>query len=208
MAITRTHRALPEYNPPRDKQILTAGRHHGNPGDETAGMDHENLPYRRVSPRLIPLRQINNAIGFGLFFLVLIVTVLVIQFASPLFLLSGTAYLLYLLPVGVLVWGIVLACIIPRQVRAMGYLENRDDLVLRRGILFRNQVAVPYGRIQYVDIHQGPLQRAFGVTQISITTAGGGTASTFEGLPMVEAERLRDELTQRGYARLAELADS
>lgn len=89
-------------------------------------MDHENLPYRRVSPRLIPLRQINNAIGFGLFFLVLIVTVLVIQFASPLFFLSGTAYLLYLLPVGVLVWGIVLACIIPRQVRAMGYLENRD----------------------------------------------------------------------------------
>lgn len=171
-------------------------------------MDHENLPYRRVSPRLIPLRQINNAIGFGLFFLVLLVTVLIIQFASPLFFLSGAAYWLYLLPVGVLVWGIVLACIIPRQVRAMGYLENRDDLVLRRGILFRNQVAVPYGRIQYVDIHQGPLQRAFGVTQISITTAGGGTASTFEGLPMVEAERLRDELTQRGYARLAELAES
>ena len=171
-------------------------------------MDHENLPYRRVSPRLIPLRQINNAIGFGIFFLFLVVPLLVVHFAAPLFFTNGAAYLLYLLPAGVLVWGIVLACIIPRQVRAMGYLENQDDLVLRRGILFRHQVAVPYGRIQYVDIHQGPLQRAFGVTQISITTAGGGTASNFEGLPMAEAERLRDELTQRGYARLAELAES
>src|SRR5699024_12844118 len=95
-------RALPEHRPPRDEQILTAGRHHGNPRDETAGMDHENLPYRRVSPRLIPLRQINNAIGFGLFFLVLLVTVLVIQFASPLFFLSAAASLLSLFAVGVL----------------------------------------------------------------------------------------------------------
>lgn len=171
-------------------------------------MDHENLPYRRVSRRLVPLRQINNAIGFGVFFLVLLVPLLIVQFVASEFFTNGATYLLYLLPAAVLIWGIVLACIIPRQVRAMGYLENSDDLVLRRGILFRNQVAVPYGRIQYVDIHQGPLQRAFGVTRISITTAGGGTASTFEGLPMDEAERLRDELTQRGYVRLAELAES
>lgn len=171
-------------------------------------MDHEQLAYRRVSPRLIPLRQLQNAIGFGIFFLVLVVPLLIIQLAYPPFFDNAVAYVLYVLPFGVLVWGIVLACIIPRQVRALGYLENHDDLLLRRGILFKHQVAVPYGRIQYVDIRQGPLQRIFSVTQIAITTAGGGTASTFEGLPMVEAERLRDELTQRGYARLAELAGS
>ncbi|GAA2041542.1 PH domain-containing protein [Yaniella flava] len=172
-------------------------------------MDHEQLDYRRVSPRLIPLRQINNAIGFGFFFLALLVPIVIVNAVnSTFFSMNSAAYLLYVLPVAVLVWGIVLACIIPRQVRAMGYLEQQDDLLLRRGILFRNQVAVPYGRIQYVDIRQGPLQRAFGVTQIVITTAGGGTASTFEGLVMPEAERLRDELTQRGYARLAELGQS
>lgn len=171
-------------------------------------MDHEQLPYRRVSPRLIPLRLINTVIGIGLLFLLLFIPLGIVRIAGPEFFSNGAAYLLFLLPAGVLIWGIVLACIIPRQVRAMGYLEKRDDILLRRGILFRHQVEVPYGRIQYVDIRQGPLQRAFGITQIAITTAGGGTASTFEGLPMAEAERLRDELTQRGHARLAELAQS
>lgn len=171
-------------------------------------MYHEQLSYQRVSPRLIPLRQMNNAIGFGFFILFCTIPLLIVQVAYPPFFANSAAYLLYLLPGALVIWGISLAFIIPRQVRAMGYLENRDDLLLRRGILFRTQVAVPYGRIQYVDIRQGPLQRAFGLTQIVITTAGGGTASTFEGLPMHEAERLRDELTQRGHARLAELAAS
>lgn len=170
-------------------------------------MDHEQLPYRRVSPRLIPLRQINNAIGFGILFLIFSVPLLIVRIAAPEFFDQPASYLLLLLPTAMLIWGIVMAVIIPRQVRAMGYLEKRDDLLLRRGILFSHQVAVPYGRIQYVDIRQGPLQRAFGITQIAITTAGGGTASTFEGLPMAEAERLRDELTERGFARLAALAE-
>lgn len=168
-------------------------------------MDHEqHLPYRRVSPRLIPLRQIYNALSFGIPLVVATVALLIVQTVTPLFdyQLAG---LLWLVPIGLLIAGISFTCIIPRQVRAMGYLELDDELLLRRGILFRHQVAVPYGRIQYVDIRQGPLQRAFGLTHIVITTAGGGTASTFEGLPMPEAERLRDDLTQRGQDRLAEL---
>ena|SRR5690625_887190 len=171
-------------------------------------MDHEQLPYKRVSPKLITLRQIYNALLFGIPLIAVTIGLLVVYNATQLFDEHAIAYLLFVIPIGLLVAGIWLALIIPRQVRAMGYLEKQDDLLLRRGILFRYQVAVPYGRIQYVDIRQGPLQRAFGITYIVITTAGGGTASTFEGLPMDEAERLRDELTQRGYARLAELGES
>jgi hypothetical protein len=171
-------------------------------------MDHEHLPYKRVSNKLIPLRQIHNAALFGLPTIAVTIGLLVLHATTPMFEQQPTAYWLFLIPAGLLIWGVVYAVIIPRQVRAMGYLENQDDLLLRRGILFRDQVAVPYGRIQYVDIRQGPLQRAFGLTYIVITTAGGGTASTFEGLPMSEAERLRDDLTQRGYARLAELGES
>jgi len=168
-------------------------------------MDHEQLPYQRVSPKLISLRQINNAIGFGILILAASIGLVVLATVTPIFDQHELAVLLWAIPAGLLIWGVCYAFIIPRQVRAMGYLENRDDLLLRRGILFRHHVAVPYGRIQYVDIRQGPLQRLFGLTQIVITTAGGGTASTFEGLPMAEAERLRDDLTERGYARLAEL---
>lgn len=171
-------------------------------------MDHEQLPYKRVSTKLIPLRQIHNALLVGIPVIAITVGLLVVWNVTPFFELYPIAYLLFMVPAGLLIWGIVYAFIIPRQVRAMGYLEKRDDLLLRRGILFRHQVAVPYGRIQYVDIRQGPLQRMLGITYIVITTAGGGTASTFEGLEMAEAERLRDELTQRGYARLAELGES
>src|SRR5699024_1769724 len=184
------------------------GTIHLKPTDKTAIMYHEQLAYRRVSPRLIPLRQITNAIGFACFFLVTFFPLVILRLAIPEFFRHGVAYLVFIVPVGILVWGIVMACIIPRRVRALGYLERDSDLVLRRGILFRHQVAVPYGRIQYVDIQQVPLQRVFGVTVIVITTAGGGTASSFEGLPMLEAERLRDDLTHRGYASLAELAAS
>jgi len=171
-------------------------------------MDHEQLPYQRVSTKLIPLRQIYNALSFGIPVIAVTIGLFVLRSVTPIFDQHPAAYLLFLIPAGLLIWGIIYAFIIPRQVRAMGYLEKQDDLLLRRGILFRHQVAVPYGRIQYVDIRQGPLQRLFGITYIVITTAGGGTASTFEGLEMDEAERLRDELTQRGVTRLAELGES
>lgn len=172
-------------------------------------MDHEaQVPYRRVSPKLTVLRQIHNAIGFGLGILASTIALVVLQVSTGVLAEYPLARVVFAIPLGLLIGGIVYALIIPRQVAAMGYREQRDDLVLRQGILFRHQVAVPYGRIQYVDIKQGPLQRSFGITQIVITTAGGGTAARFNGLPLAEAERLRDELTHRGYARLAELGES
>ena len=171
-------------------------------------MYHEQLPYRRVSPKLIVLRQIYNALAFGIPAFAVTIGLIILNANTDFFTEFALARLLFVIPVALVIIGVVFVFIIPRQVRALGYLENRDDLLLRRGILFRHQVAVPYGRIQYVDIRQGPLQRAYGITQIVITTAGGGTASTFEGLPLEEAERLRDDLTQRGYERLAELGES
>lgn len=171
-------------------------------------MKHESLPYLRVSPKLATLRQIVNALTFSVLVVVSTVGVALLRVLVPAFERNTLGAVLFVVPVGFLVWGVVRAIIIGRQVRALGYLENRDDLLLRRGILFRQQVAVPYGRIQYVDIQQGPLQRSFGITTIVITTAGGGNAATFDGLPMAEAERLREELVERGYERLAELGAS
>src|SRR5690349_12077475 len=40
---------------------------------------------------------------------------------------------------------------IGRQVRAWGYAERADDLLVRRGVMWRAIVVVPYGRMQYVD---------------------------------------------------------
>jgi membrane protein YdbS with pleckstrin-like domain len=97
------------------------------------------------------------------------------------------------------------AWLVPRQVRAMGYAERDDDLLLRKGILFRSMVVVPYGRMQYVDVSAGPLARKLGIASVQLHTASPGTDASIDGLPTGEAARLRDQLASRGEARLAGL---
>ena len=62
-------------------------------------------------------------------------------------------------PAVVVLLGGWIAWLVPRQVRALAYAERADDLLVRRGIMFRSLVVVPYGRMQYVDVNAGPLAR-------------------------------------------------
>jgi membrane protein YdbS with pleckstrin-like domain len=97
-----------------------------------------------------------------------------------------------------LVWALWL---IPRQVRAIGYAEREDDLLVRKGILLRSIVVVPYGRMQYVDVTAGPLARKVGIASVQLHTASAATDAEIPGLPAAEAARLRDQLASRGEAR-------
>ncbi|WP_347345161.1 PH domain-containing protein [Microbacterium sp.] len=91
----------------------------------------------------------------------------------------------------ILVWTLA---ILPRQARAYGYQLRDDDLVFRRGILWQRMVAVPYGRMQLVDITHGPLDRGFGIAQLKLVTAAAVTGVTIPGLTQAAAEQLRDTL--------------
>ena len=91
--------------------------------------------------------------------------------------------------------------LIPRQVRAIGYAEREDDLLVRKGILLRTIVVVPYGRMQYVDVTAGPLARSVGIASVQLHTASAQTDAEIPGLPAAEAARLRDQLASRGEAR-------
>ena len=95
--------------------------------------------------------------------------------------------------------------LIGRQVRSWGYAERADDLLIRHGVMFRVLVVVPYGRMQFVDVQAGPLDRAFGVAHVQLHTASAGTDARIPGVNQAEAERLRDRLASRGEARLAGL---
>ncbi|WP_434810818.1 PH domain-containing protein [Microbacterium sp. bgisy189] len=81
-----------------------------------------------------------------------------------------------------------------RQARAIGYQLRDDDLVFRRGILWQRMVAVPYGRMQLVDITHGPLDRGFGIAQLKLVTAAATTGIAIPGLTQDAAEHLRDTL--------------
>ncbi|MDC4232219.1 PH domain-containing protein [Actinomyces sp. B33] len=98
-----------------------------------------------------------------------------------------------------------LCWLIPRQVRAMGFAEGDDEFVIRRGVMFRSMTLIPYGRIQYVDVAEGPIARMFGIAQIKLNTASAQTDATLDGVPVAEASRLRDLLAERGSAELAGL---
>ena len=85
--------------------------------------------------------------------------------------------------------------------RRWGYAERDEDLVVRRGYLFQRTSIVPYGRMQFIDVKAGPVERAFGLATVQLHTAAAASDALIPGLPRAEAERLRDRLTTAGEAR-------
>ncbi|WP_405372196.1 MULTISPECIES: PH domain-containing protein [unclassified Microbacterium] len=103
------------------------------------------------------------------------------------------------LVIGVIVLFVLI--VTPRQARSVGYQLREDDLVFRRGILWQRMVAVPYGRLQLVDITHGPLDRGLGIAQLKLVTAAASTGVTIPGLPQAAAEKLRDTLIEVAETR-------
>ncbi|WP_394431864.1 PH domain-containing protein [Streptomyces sp. SGAir0957] len=107
-----------------------------------------------------------------------------------------------LLPLAVLAWGWPM---LGRNWRSWRYAERADDLLISRGVLWREETIVPYGRMQLVEVTSGPLERKFGLASLQLHTAAAATDATVPGLSPSEAERLRDRLTELGEARSAGL---
>lgn len=110
------------------------------------------------------------------------------------------------LMVHLIVGAVVLAMLINavlafRRVRAIGYQLREDDLLFRRGIMFERVIAVPYGRLQLVDVTRGPLLRAMGLATLKFVTASAATGVNLPGLPEAEAEALRDRLVELAETR-------
>jgi uncharacterized protein len=88
-----------------------------------------------------------------------------------------------------------------RSIRSWGYAERAEDLLVRHGLLVRRLSIVPYGRMQFVDVTAGPLERALGLATVQLHTAAAASDARIPGLPPDEATRLRDRLTALGHAR-------
>ena len=104
-----------------------------------------------------------------------------------------------------LVVGALLLRFVGRRYRSWGYAEREDDLLIRRGVMFARLSVVPYGRMQFIDVTAGPLERAFGLATVRLHTAAAATDARIPGLDTAEAGRLRDRLATLGEARTAGL---
>lgn len=89
--------------------------------------------------------------------------------------------------------------------RAWAYAEREDDLLVRRGVMVRKLSIVPYGRMQFVDVTAGPVDRLFKLATVQLHTASAGTDARIPGLAVEEAHRLRDRLAALGEAQAAGL---
>ena len=90
-----------------------------------------------------------------------------------------------------------------RRFASWGYAEREDDLLVRRGVLFSRLSVVPYGRMQFVDVTAGPLERSFRLATVKMHTAAAASDARIPGLEREEAARLRDRLAELGEAQAA-----
>jgi membrane protein YdbS with pleckstrin-like domain len=103
---------------------------------------------------------------------------------------------------GVVLSGLTFSAV-HRRWLAWGYAERDEDLLVRRGVFVRRTSVVPYGRMQYVDVTAGPLDRRLGLARVTLHTAAAASDASIPGLPAAEATRLRDRLAALGEARAA-----
>ena len=168
----------------------------------TEAIDPPGIDWQRVSPKFVTARVVQWALGN---------LMAVVLLSLPLmFVLLGwwkwpPLWLAIALPAVTVVAALWRLALIPRQVRAIGYAERDDDLLIRTGIFFQRTMAVPYGRMQYVDVAVGPVERSLGLCTVKLHTASPGTNAHIAGLPAEEGARLREQLAARGEARLAGL---
>ena len=151
--------------------------------------------WQSLSPKLIVARRLILAIFAGA---LLVAAVILALTPAPkwIAMLLGAAGLA-VLAVG---WSWI-----GRRVRSWGYAERDDDLVVGSGIWFRRLVVVPYGRLQFVDVTAGPIDRAFGLTSVQLHTAAASSDAAIPGLTPQTAAQLRDRLAARGEERSAGL---
>ena len=89
--------------------------------------------------------------------------------------------------------------------RSWAYQERDEDLIVERGVLIRRLSVVPYGRMQFVDVTAGPVERIFRLATVRLHTAAAASDARIPGLEREEAARLRDRLAALGEAKAAGL---
>ena len=137
-----------------------------------------------IDPRYIPV----NRIALGITMLFPLVGAIVLEFTE-------------ILPIGsfaipMLLIAFFIAFVFPaRKYKRWGYHMSADRIRIVRGYLFHADTIVPFGRIQHIDVEQGPLQRPYGIATLTVHTAGNHNSSV--DLPCLaheDALAMREEI--------------
>lgn len=77
-----------------------------------------------------------------------------------------------------------------------GYALREHDITHKHGVIFRVVTTIPFNRMQHCEISRGPVESAFGLATLRVFTAGGSSSDlSIEGLPVEEAQRIKEFIT-------------
>ena len=79
-----------------------------------------------------------------------------------------------------------------------GFALREKDVVYKSGMWFRSTIIVPFNRVQHCEINQGPIDRYFGLSELSLFTAGGSSSDlNIPGLSQETAAKLKQFITNK-----------
>ncbi len=96
--------------------------------------------------------------------------------------------------IGVFLAIAVLTVVVVPRVRWLRwrYEVSESEVYLLYGLIIRTRTLIPMTRVQHVDTKAGPLLRAFGLSSVTVATAGG--EHEIPALADAVADRLRDRI--------------
>lgn len=152
-----------------------------------AGARQDEFVERSLDPRIVHVWRITIAVGVAL----------------PLLIAAALAFLFFAgLGWFVALAGLALAVLLVGWYPRARYERWRWQLTplaleLRHGVVVHQREAVPYFRIQQIDITRDPLDRLLGLASLRVATASATGNATIPGLAAVEAPLVRRELLAR-----------
>jgi len=139
-----------------------------------------------LDPRSIPYRIFENGLR-------IVALVVFSAFASSGDGMNVQSFLLFFLAGLAIVVGWQVA-----YVRRYEYRVTADTFDINSGVFSRREREIPYERIQNVDIAQNVVQRALGIAEVRLETAGGNaTEATLRYVSRQEASRLQELISDR-----------
>ena len=146
-------------------------------------------------PRLTPFKPSEKLVTWFIADFFILVLFLLLCFVAPIALVPDVPLLADVIIVGFIFLIVVLYLIwVKMYYESMWYELHDDEMRWKRGVIFRSTGIVPYNRITNIDIRQGPVMRALGISTVSIQTAGySGAAIPEIRIEAIEyAEELRE----------------
>lgn len=159
-----------------------------------------DLDWQPVSPKLITERRLPwlGCAALGVFFAVVALTAGAgdTTMAVAFWALAAASVAMF-----ALAWLVI----VPRVSSTWRYAERDQDLLVRRGRVYRRLTVVPYGRMQVIEVTANPVSRKLGIATVTLVTASASTDARIPGVPEDTAHQLRDRLAARGEASAAGL---